>query len=360
MIRARFLWLAGVVIVVAGGAIMASQHLSKKPALVTPSTLASAPAMDADEVKREAVCRRVGRPVIPAADRPTPEEAVGLKDCDAESLYYGEGTAPDYVKARQCAVLDSERGENDFFFGNTILMQLYANGQGTPRNNDLATALACSDDIPHDGKTDRVLRLQSMAAKPVHFDICDDVVTDYGMAACAARDSRVADSARNRKIDALMQGFPAAAAPLFADVRTAFDAYVESHANDEVDHSGTIGALITVGERDGARDQFVKDLTRLADGTWPPASSDDAQAADKALNQGYAKALKVCPGDAEFPATITPDIIRATQKAWLIYRDAYVKFATVAAPAVTQDAVLARLTKLRTAELDSLECGEDR
>ena len=73
----------------------------------------------------------------PFPHRPTAEQAAALKDCDADKLYYGIGVHFDYVKARHCAfAADSQ----------DVLMMLYANGLGVPRNYAVAKMAACRAD----------------------------------------------------------------------------------------------------------------------------------------------------------------------------------------------------------------------
>jgi uncharacterized protein YecT (DUF1311 family) len=71
------------------------------------------------------------------------------------------------------------------------------------------------------------------------------------------------------------------------------------------------------------------------------------------LNVSYRKALAFAAGKDNF-STVKADDIRKAQRAWLAYRDAFRPFAAAAAPHVSPDAVLTRLTNLRTAELDEL------
>lgn len=304
----------------------------------------------AAETKR--ICERVGRPKPPAGDRPTPAQARALAGCSAEKLYYGQGVKPDYVKARQCAFLEAQDNKAEVFAGNTILMQLYANGLGVTRDPDLATAYACLVDGAPAEVEGRVAHLQSLKSKPdPSFDYCDDITSGLAMGYCQARDSDHTAVGRDARITALVATLPAAARSLYAPMKKSFDAFVDAHG-DEVDQAGTARAAEVIAEQDKARDQFVRDLDRLASGRWPAASSADAQAADAALNASYRKALAYA-ANADNVGTIKPDYIRKTQRLWLVYRDAYLRFAA-GVPGISRDAALARLTRLRTADLDRI------
>ena len=119
-----------------------------------------------------AVCKRLEDRAPPAADRPTPAQARALKDCDSEALYYGEKGPPDFVKARLCAFQEDDEGKGDsrtedVFAGQTILMQLYANGLGgVKRDLDQATAYACAIDGAPAEVDGRVQHLQALKTRP--------------------------------------------------------------------------------------------------------------------------------------------------------------------------------------------------
>ena len=351
MTMTRYSWLAFTSLVLAGSALAAETVAWNW------GTATGDYSSDHSFDESKAICKRLGAPVIPAADRPSPQETAALKDCDSEALYYGEKGTPDYIKARQCAVMEAEHGDDDSFFsGNTILMQIYANGFGTGRNINLATALACSVESAPAENDGRVLHLQALAAKPAGFDVCDDITSGYAGGMCTARDAVKTDNERDQKIVMVLRQFPAESQPVFNDLKTAFDAFATAHAGDETDLSGSARGEFVIEAETGERDQFLKDLTRLANGQWLTGSQADANAADTALNQSYRDSLKACVAGDDNLSTVKGDDVRATQRLWLVYRDAYLRFAQVAAPTVPQSAILTRLTKLRTAELDNLPC----
>jgi uncharacterized protein YecT (DUF1311 family) len=135
-------------------------------------------------------------------------------------------------------------------------------------------------------------------------------------------------------------------------MKKAFDAFVRAHGTGEVDLSGTARAALMIAEQDAVRNQFAKDLDSLLVDRWASATVADAKAADAQMNLSYHKAM-AWAGRKDNPTTTKPDDIRKAQRAWLAYRDAFGRFAAAAAD-VSADAVLAHLTKLRTAQLDDL------
>ena len=303
--------------------------------------------------RSKAICRRLGDLDPPQADRPTPAQSKALKGCDSEKLYYGDGGKPDYGKARQCAFIEADGADDQIFGGSTILMQVYANGLGVKRNLDVATAYACNLDGAAAESDGRVLHLQALKTKPGRFDYCDDITSGLAEGYCQSRASDRTKIGRDARLRAMTATLPASAKPLYLPMKKAFDAFVDAHGDGEVDLSGTARAALEIQEQDSVRDQFVKDLARLLSGNWPPAAGSDARATDAAMNASYRKALVWAAGKDNY-STIKPEDIRTAQRAWLVYRDAYVRFGLAAAPKIGADATLARLTKLRTAQLDGL------
>ena len=90
-----------------------------------------------------AMCRAVKGREPPKADRPSAAAAAALKGCDSEALYYGIGMKADPVKARHCAFLERDAGDQGTFGGSLMLMTIYANGIGAPLDLAAATPLAC-------------------------------------------------------------------------------------------------------------------------------------------------------------------------------------------------------------------------
>ena len=301
----------------------------------------------------KAICRTLGEPVAPPSDRPTPAQRAALSDCRSEPLYYGEGRPVDYVDARWCAFLEADRGGGDTFAGSTILMQIYANGFGVPRNVDLATAYACQIQGAPAESEGRVLHLQTLKSKVEQFDYCNDVTSGWAGSECTARASTLAAFTRDAKIAALVAQLPQSARGQYDRLRQALEGFIEVHGAGEVDQAGSGRAGFVIEEQDAVRDQFARDLERLLTGKWLVASGTAARDADAHLNASYRKTM-AWAGSNDNMSTIHPDAIRKAQRAWLIYRDAFIRFAAVAFPRVGRDAVLAYLTNLRNAQLNRM------
>jgi hypothetical protein len=132
----------------------------------------------------KAICARVIGARPPRADLPTPAQSAALKGCDAEELYYGGRIPADPVKARLCAFAqaggDGEADSDALFSGRTVLMMLYANGMGVPRNLDLAIHYACNIEgapMESDGRVNHLAGLRDEGPGEQPFDFCDDITS---------------------------------------------------------------------------------------------------------------------------------------------------------------------------------------
>lgn len=297
----------------------------------------------------QALCRSVKGRAVPAADRPTAAEAAQLKGCDSEALYYGIGRPADPVAARKCAVLEmSGQAPQGYFSGASILATVYANGVGARRDVQFAQSLACQDEDGAPAEIDgRVRHLASLAPGET-FHWCDDVTSGRMMGACAAHQARIDGAKRDAQVQALTSRWTGPERRAFAGLKTAAEAFISARAENEVDMSGTMRAALSIGEEEEQREAFKALLTDLEAGKAPAGT---LAAADAELNKVYRRAMGADEETRFGWGTVAPEDIRATQRAWLKYRDAWLAFAKVKYPRVSRDALAARLTQERTAML---------
>jgi uncharacterized protein YecT (DUF1311 family) len=306
-----------------------------------------------DYTESKAICRGLLDREPPAADRPDARTAASLEGCDSEKLYYGIGMKADPVRARQCAFLEM-RNEPDegVFAGRTMLMTIYANGVGAKRDLDVATHLACGlEGAPAevDGRVRHLAGLKAKGRTDRPFDFCDDITSGLAMGYCADHAAGMAAPVREARIAQLASGLTAPQGQAFAALRRAHTAFVDAHGGGEIDMSGTARAAMEIEAEEGARDELPDLLQRLAAGRVPAATPAQFAAADAKLNAAYRKALAEAGPDN---GTVTKEGIRAAQRAWLRYRDAFLAFATIKFPQVSRDSVAAWLTQKRTKMLE--------
>ena len=259
----------------------------------------------------------------------------------------------DAEAARRCAIGEraADPTNEDRFAGAAMLMTIYANGKGAPRDLTQALALACTlDGAPAetDGRVTHLAALRKDGPGPIDFSFCDDVTSGLNQGFCAAHDSTVAGVARDAAFAKLAAGLNGTDSAAFAAAHKAAEALAKARGENEVDLSGTGRAAFAIEAEDAVRDDALDLLQRLADGKLPPASPAQAAAEDKALNAAYQAVMTL--DDPQW-GTPTKDGIKATQRAWLVYRDAVVAYATARAGQPAAAAALAWLTRRRTNEL---------
>jgi uncharacterized protein YecT (DUF1311 family) len=297
----------------------------------------------------DAVCKAVEGADFPAGDLPSSEDKAKLKSGDAVRFYYGIGTPADDVRARHAAFLERDQGDELVLGGSAILMMLYANGRGVQRNLSLAIKLACAVGEAPAEIEGRVAHLNSMKSSPGKqpFDFCDDVTSGFMMGHCRALEEERQKAVRQRALDGLVGGWPAADRKAFDALMHAFDAFVQARTGNEVDLSGTDRAAALIDAEAGMKQAFLERLKDAERGTLPALGPADHAAADAELNRVYAQALR---SDLS-GSTVTAAGIKATEKAWIRYRDAWVAFGAQRYPRLPAEAWKALLTRERIEQL---------
>lgn len=314
-------------------------------------------ASSAEFETSKAICRKLRRHEPPASDRPDSATAASLKGCDSEALYYGIGMPSDPVRARQCAFLEADGDDGGVFSGRTMLMTVYANGRGAKRDLDVAAHLACGIEgapMESHGRVTHLTELKAKGWKGQDFHYCDDITSGLAMGYCESHEAGKAGARREAALAAMTAGWTAAEKRAFARLRTAHSAYVEAHGSGEVDLSGTARAAMAIAAEEALRDELVEILERLRSGRALPTSAARLPAEDAALNLAYRKRLKEAAA-GDHPGAVTADGIRATERAWLRYRDSFLAFAATKFPRVARAELAAWLTRQRTALLISEE-----
>lgn len=311
-------------------------------------------ASSGDFDSSKAICRKLRDREPPAADRPDAATARALKGCDSEALYYGIGMPADPVRARQCAFLEAEAGKGGVFSGRTMLMTVYANGQGAKRDLDVATHLACGIEgapMESHGRVTHLAELKAKGWKGRDFHYCDDITSGLAMGYCESHEAGIAGARREAALAAMSRGWSATEKQAFARLRSAHEAYAEAHGSGEVDLSGTARAAMQIAAEESLRDELVEVLERLRSGRALPTPAARLPAEDNALNAAYRARLKEAAESGDHPGAVTAAGIRDAERAWLRYRDSFLAFAAIKFPRVPRAELAAWLTRKRTALL---------
>jgi uncharacterized protein YecT (DUF1311 family) len=268
---------------------------------------------------------------LPNEDAPPASMAASLKACSSEDLYFGIEVRRDPVRARQCAYLerqDPDNGWPNLFAGTGMLMTIYANGVGAPRNFDIAMKLACElNGAPaeEEGWLAHLQKLKNENWQGQDFSPCDDITSGAAMGFCEAHEAKLADATRKAKLAGTTAHWSSAEHKAFAAVEKAKNAYVSAVAENEVDMSGTARGALSIAAKDSEEERFLATLEKVISGDLPSASPSELAETDNKLNALYQKIQK--RGDTSDWGTVTKEGIKKTELAWLIYRDAFVGFA---------------------------------
>lgn len=297
-------------------------------------------------------CPRFERVQVPAADLPTAAERQAFTAAPraCSDFLHGFGVKKDPVQARKCCLA------KDACF--TDLAMIYANGWGVKRNYDLAARFACQAEgvAPAEGLGMlEHIRLMREDPSANALDFCDHVTSGAGMAYCAGLEEQLQEQGREARLAALEKGWNPATRKGFAALRRAAGKFFEEEASLQSDASrgGSIQGSEFVASRHQLHKQFVDAVERANTPPELSASEEALKQADAELNTVYR--AKMAAGDAT-----ARQLLKTAQRAWIPYRDAWVKFqqarwgASVDAKKLATE-VLTRLTRERTEALKVLD-----
>ena len=296
----------------------------------------------------EKICREVNTINYPKEDLPTQEDKIILKDCVSKNLYYGINIQKDYVKARKCAFIEKELKKNDknpIFNGDSILMMLYANGYGVHKNTDLAIKSAC---LVATYAIDQLKEIKNNKISK-DFDLCDSAADTFTLNICSDKNSEMTVSEDNFKKSAYIKSFTSEQKDLFQKLEIKYKKFFTKRIRN-YDSSGSFAPICAVNEKSLLNHSFIHSFILFEQGKIPNVSEGDFLKLDKELNKVYSSILKTKDFSSNI-TTITLEGFRETQRAWLDYRDAWVKFASVRYPKIKSYSWKAWLTKERLNQL---------
>lgn len=322
--------------------------------------------LDESYAKSQALCNALRHKAPPAADMPDAATRASLKGCNSAKLYYGIGMPADAVRARQCAFTETT-DDDDVFTGATMLMTIYANGQGAKRDLDVATALACVvEGAPAeiDGRLHHLQELKKTHWQGNDFSFCDDITSGLGMSNCSWLSARMRDDKRDQQLKAIAAGLnPQQQQQLAALIKLA-DSYADASSDEEVNAIGTDRGALSIDQSQQLKDDFSQALLQLLQNKITPVSTDGLKAADKRLNSLYQKVMHTnstpedhwdgAPPDALPDTTVSHSGVRKTQRTWLRYRDSFIQFAQANYPQASADGLNTLLIQQRSKLLKAL------
>jgi hypothetical protein len=278
-------------------------------------------------------------------------------DCDSPAFYFGIGRDRDYASARACAFIERFKHvdkDGSLFTGPGILSMVFANGEGTERNIDLARRFACEIKEASPSETEaRMKLLDKMAAAPKEgrrFDLCATATTGQSATWCQSIQLRINDSRRYDELVKMVDGLTPPQQEAFKVLQSAEQDFEAQRAEKEVDQTGTMRGALVQQEQDRVRAQFVADFKLFAK---PDFTEPSFTLADAKMNEEYAIVRKNGPSIFR-NTTLTVAGVEETQAVWTKYREAWRKYEAIVAPTVSSDAVATQITRERLTQLHKL------
>lgn len=278
---------------------------------------------------------------------------------------YTKVTARYYLKRDQVATTPREwrqvreqalAGRDD-----AVLMMLYANGYGVARDADRAIYHACRLNTAKAEMEGRIAYLSSgaLAADTQPFDLCHHITSGRMGGVCAAIDAGRNGRVRDARLERFAAGLPPAARAPFAHLRKAADAFTRA-STSEVDQSGTGAAAFMSRHAEQRDEEFVQTLLNAASGRLARANATQFARLDRELNAQYRRLLATPSRNENHPKrlhflTVTRDDVRAAERAWLAYRDAWRAYLLAAGAGKDLVAVQAELTRQRIVQLKKMQ-----
>jgi hypothetical protein len=308
----------------------------------------------------EQICKHAEAEPLTAIQPSGPLSGDQLTKCDETALYYGIGEKPDYAAALQCGWFQRAHPQEtvgNMFYGPGVLTMLYANGKGVPRNYDFAIRFACENSWVAEAemayRIGHLEHLRDAGPQSAMFDLCDDITSGLSDGTCTSIQTRTADTVRARKIEEILDRFPAAVKSAFAPLQAAELEFEKARTQGEVDLSGTSRAALQLSEEAKLRDQFLISLQRFGRGDIPDASEPDLSLLEQKLNE-ICEQIQHSPASKWEFGTIKPEGIHDTERKWISLVDAWIGFARIAYPNLSTTRVRAQLIRLRLHQLRSL------
>ena len=278
------------------------------------------------------ICASVKDVEPPAADRPNAAEEKALANCSSVDAYFGFEQPADPVKASKCAYAEIDRGAKALLSGKAILMMVYANGKGAPRNFDVALKFACTmGDAPGDaaGRVHQLDRLKKANWAGENFSVCDHSGGREMYEQCAILQERFDKIERDQKFSELTSKWTPRQQKSFRAFRQEAEKFFHVQASHGVNLEGTFEVQEEIFLRNG----LLSSLQQFERGELPKYSADEAQRAETAERDTY---LRTQSGSVSHWGTVTRESIRTSEDEWRRYCRAWIAFARQKYPSVSE------------------------
>ena len=193
------------------------------------------------------------------------------------------------------------------------------------------------------------------AGRPHAFDLCQYITSGTGSGFCSERRAIELEKIRTTKLKRFREALKPGVGALLDSASVAHGKFAMLRAVHEQGFFGSARASFAIDSVQEQREEFlglVVGAGKVKGGAKPQLF----RATDDALNRAWRNLLKkvrASPGDASVYnlSNISEEGLRATQRAWLRYRDATASLLAALDPALTKEQYRSRLTAERTEQL---------
>lgn len=264
---------------------------------------------------------------------------------------------PATVSNEDRAAINRDERASSFYTpnDNLIYAQAYANGWGVSQNKKRALAFACRGSNvvgEFESMVETLIESKDDTKEEEPFLYCDHVSSGATEGVCSA----FAEGTENRRRKSFYKVVTGTFSPeqrhAFDALQRAAEAYFEEHARSEQDMTGSAREAIVAEEQARLRNEFEQQIRVIQGGKLP--DHDPLPTADEDLNTAYRNILKKDHWIKRELTTVSPEGIRATQRLWLKYRDAWARFGVIRYPKTTSDDWKAWSTQQRTQEIKDI------
>lgn len=240
---------------------------------------------------------------------------------------------------------------------NNEVAEIYANGRGVKRSPKLAIALVChGSGVPMElmALVYDLVSTQDEDKLDREFKFCDHVTSVMNIGFCAGHAEEVDSKKREAEFAVTLEHWSSAERVAFKELKGVVDDFISLWATNEtekstsgLDMNGNESSLESMGMyfsfRRTLEEEFFSAIRMFESGQLP--NDNNFKRADRDLNKAYTKII------GRKNLEDFKDRIKATQRKWIKYRDAWTKFAAVKYPGVPSDVFKAWLTQKRTEQL---------
>lgn len=236
------------------------------------------------------------------------------------------------------------------------LGEMFANGDGVEQDFGAAIHFLCLGGdmalVEMYGMLSHVLAMERGAVG--ELDYCDHATSRHGAIICTGRRSSEETPVFESRFEALKKKWGTSLDPL----RERADAFIQADAfwEAELSRGGTMYAYAETQATLDRRKKLIELLEQFAEKRAPAASEAELKEVDAELNKAYRERLAELR-DPDSPADT--DNLRAAQRAWIPYRDAFIawyveRWRGAASKEVLRREIAAQLTRERITELGNI------